>query len=149
VFRKNISEINLKNFKKRDAFSKVFDFVTGDECRGGKILVLYGLSGTGKTTIMEQTLSEYPNPDECVMYEIEDGNDMEDIKYLLADMEKKDKKVILLDEITKLPNFINRSAVLPDLFAKEGMKIVVAGADSLGFLFAENGELYDRMMQGQ
>jgi Cdc6-like AAA superfamily ATPase len=88
VFRKDISGTNFKNFKKRDAFSKVFDFVTGDECRSGKILVLYGLSGTGKTAIMEQTLSEYPNPDECVMYEIEDGNDMEDIKYLLADMEK-------------------------------------------------------------
>jgi DNA replication protein DnaC len=69
VFRKDISGTNFKNFKKRDAFSKVFDFVTGDECRSGKILVLYGLSGTGKTAIMEQTLSEYPNPDECVMYE--------------------------------------------------------------------------------
>jgi predicted AAA+ superfamily ATPase len=147
MFKKDISKINVKDLKKRDVFSKVFDFVMGDECLNGKILVLYGLRRTGKTTIMEQVINAYPNPDECTMCEMEDGDSMEDIKYLLAEEKKNGKKIIFLDEITKTENFINRCAVLPDLFAKEGMKIVVAGTDSLGLLLAENGELYDRMIK--
>lgn len=90
---------------------------------------------------MEQVLQEYEKPEECVFYEVEDEDSMSDIKMILLDEKEKGKKVICFDEITKADDFITNSAALPDVFAKAGMKIIVTGTDSLGFIFADNYEL--------
>ena len=43
-----------------------------------------------------------------------------------------------------MSDFINTAAILSDVFATMGMKIVVSGTDSLGFEMASRDELYDR-----
>ncbi len=43
-----------------------------------------------------------------------------------------------------LGDFIEGAALLSDIFATCGMKIVLSGPDSLGFAFAEDEQLYDR-----
>lgn len=43
-----------------------------------------------------------------------------------------------------MSDFIDSAAVLSDIYAAMGMKVVLSGTDSLGFRLAENQELYDR-----
>jgi len=53
-------------------------------------------------------------------------------------------KYVLLDEITLIPEFIDSAALFSDIYAAQGMRIVLSGTDSLGFWFALHQELYDR-----
>ena len=53
-------------------------------------------------------------------------------------------RYVLLDEVTPMRNFIDSAALLSDIYAAQGMKIVLSGTDSLGFWFALRQELYDR-----
>lgn len=43
-----------------------------------------------------------------------------------------------------MEDFIEGAALFSDVFAASGMKIVLSGTDSLGFLFTEDEQLYDR-----
>ena len=45
---------------------------------------------------------------------------------------------------TLLDDFIEGAALFSDIFAASGMRIVLSGTDSLGFLFTEDEQLYDR-----
>ena len=53
-------------------------------------------------------------------------------------------RYVLLDEVTLMREFIDSAALLSDVYAAQGMKIVLSGTDSLGFWFALRQELYDR-----
>ena len=53
-------------------------------------------------------------------------------------------RYVLLDEVTLIPEFIDSAALFSDIYAAQGMKIVLSGTDSLGFWFALHQELYDR-----
>ncbi len=69
------------------------------------------------------------------------------IEELNADLKLANKlkyKYVLIDEITLIEKFIDNAALLSDVYAVQGMKIVLSGTDSLGFWFAQNEELYDR-----
>lgn len=43
-----------------------------------------------------------------------------------------------------MEDFIGSAALFSDIYATQGMKIVLSGTDSLGFWFALHQELYDR-----
>ena len=49
-----------------------------------------------------------------------------------------------IDEITLIEDFIDSAAILSDIYAAMGMKLILSGTDSLGFWLAKNQELYDR-----
>ena len=51
---------------------------------------------------------------------------------------------VFIDEVTLLEDFIDNASLFSDVFAMEGMRIVLTGTDSLGFWFATHEELYDR-----
>lgn len=51
---------------------------------------------------------------------------------------------VFVDEATLMEDFIEGAALFSDVFAAGGMKIVLSGTDSLGFLFAQDDQLYDR-----
>ena len=136
----------IKGMNKRDAFTRIKSFVEGDECYKGKILAIYGLRRTGKTTLMEQVICETSiRTDSCVFLEMQDNDTMADLEKRIIEEQAKGKIVIVIDEITKASDFISNSSALSDCFAKEGMKIVITGTDSLSVSFAEEGELYDRI----
>lgn len=44
-------------------------------------------------------------------------------------------RYVLLDEVTLIRDFIDSAALLSDVYAAQGMKIVLSGTDSLGFWF--------------
>ena len=51
---------------------------------------------------------------------------------------------VFIDEVTLMHDFIDSAALFSDIYAAQGMKIVLSGTDSLGFWFALHQELYDR-----
>ncbi len=51
---------------------------------------------------------------------------------------------MFIDEVTFAEDFIEGAALLADIYAASGMKVVLSGTDSLGFVFSESEELYDR-----
>ena len=131
---------------KRDAFREITDFIEGGECLFGKVLVLSGLRRTGKTTLIEQYVAESPYRDKCAFYTVENGDTIKDIKAAIRkDSEEDDVTVFFFDEITKAKDFVTNSAALADIYAKEGLRIVLSGTDTLGFYFAELGELAFRV----
>ena len=68
------------------------------------------------------------------------ANVNQDLKLL----EAQGFRYVFLDEVTLLEDFIERVALFSDVFAASGMKIVLSGTNSLGFLCAEDEQLYDR-----
>ena len=51
---------------------------------------------------------------------------------------------VFLDKATLMEDFVEGAALFSDIFAASGMKIVLSGTDSLGFMFSEDEQLYDR-----
>lgn len=144
---RDINKINTNGKKARDAVADVEKFVINPDVSNGRVLVLYGLRRTGKTTIMEQVLENHRDNRRCAFYEVEDNDTLDDVKKVIIDEKYKGVTLICFDEITKANDFITNSAALPDVFAKEGITIVLTGTDSLGFQFAEDNELYDRVVR--
>lgn len=59
-------------------------------------------------------------------------------------LERAGFRYVFIDEVTLLADFIEGAALFADVFASCGMKIVLSGTDSLGFVFSEDEQLYDR-----
>lgn len=131
----------VKKYKKRDCFTILQKFITRDI--DGKICILYGLRRTGKTTLLFQTISELP-VDQTAYIKMKPMDNMSELTKDLDILRIKGCKYVFIDEITLMEDFINTAAVLSDIFATMGMKIVVSGTDSLGFAMANKDQLYDR-----
>ena len=66
------------------------------------------------------------------------------VNHDLKALEMQGFRYVFLDEVTLMDDFIEGAALFSDVFAVCGMKIVLSGTDSLGFLFTEDEQLYDR-----
>lgn len=128
-------------YKKRDCFATLQQFVTRDI--DGKICILYGLRRTGKTTLLFQMISELP-VEQTAYIKVKTTDNMSKLTKDLEVLRKNGCKYVFIDEITLMEDFINTAAILSDIYAMMGMKIVVSGTDSLGFAMANRNELYDR-----
>ena len=131
----------VAKYDKRDCFSLLQKFITNEY--DGKICILYGLRRTGKTTLLFQMIGELP-VEQTAYIKIKTTDNMSKLTKDLDVLYKNGYKYVFIDEITLMEDFINTAAVLSDIFAMMGMKIVVSGTDSLGFAMANRDELYDR-----
>ena len=128
-------------FKKRDCFLLLQHFFS--ESYDGKVLIIYGLPKTGKTTLMLQKIKMLPK-ERVVYIKIAEADNM---KMLCKDLDKlknEGYKYIFIDEITIMDDFVSQAALLSDIYACMGMKITISGNDSLCFCLARREELYDR-----
>lgn len=137
-------DIKVNYKEKRDSYKDVVDFINSDICYDGTVCVLYGLRRTGKTTIMHQVMTDNADKFSSLFLEVTQSDTMEDVYSCLDNALKNGIRCVFIDEITNIPDFIEESALLADIYAKEGLRIVLAGTDSLSFVFAENNSLYDR-----
>lgn len=147
--KRNIEAIkkSVENKIPRDSVADILNFINTNKCFDGNVLVLYGLRRTGKTTMVEQAFSLYNGNEKCAFYEVQNGDDLGDIQDALVQEKENGISIICFDEVTKASDFVTNASVLADVFAKEGMKIILAGTDSLAFHLADSTELYDRTIQ--
>ena len=129
---------------KRECYQQLHDYVYGD--MHDRVYILYGLRRTGKTTLIRQIISEMDPAirSKTVFIQVQDSKTLDDVNQDLKYLEQKGCRYVFIDEVTLLHDFMEGAALFPDIFAASGMKIVLSGTDSLGFLFAEDEELYDR-----
>lgn len=129
---------------KRECYQQLHDYVYGDI--HDRVYILYGLRRTGKTTLIRQLISEMDASmrSKAVFIQIQDSKTLDDVNRDLKVLEEKGYRYVFIDEVTLLNDFIEGAALFSDVFAASGMKIVLSGTDSLGFMFTEDEELYDR-----
>lgn len=138
------SDISVNHKEKRDAYEDVVNFINSDVCYDGTVCVLYGLSGTGKTTLMKQVMADTADKFSSLFLETTQNDAMNDLYSCLDNAVDNGVRCVFIDEITDIPDFIEESALLADIYAKKGLRIVLSGKDSLSFAFAENHSLFDR-----
>lgn len=129
---------------KRECYQQLHDYVYGDI--HDRVYILYGLRRTGKTTLIRQLISDMDTSmrSKTVFIQIQDNKTLDDVNRDLKVLEEKGYRYVFIDEVTLLNDFIEGAALFSDVFAASGMKIVLSGTDSLGFMFTEDEELYDR-----
>ena len=134
----------IKGFHKRNCISKLEDYLNNENY--GKVFILYGLRRTGKTTLMRQAILSMSKDSlkRTAFIQLEQGDSLSDINVALKMLRKKGIKYVFIDEVTMAEDFIEGAALLSDIYAASGMKIVLSGTDSLGFVFSESEELFDR-----
>ena len=131
-------------YERRDCFSKIQDFLKTPAA--DKVCLVFGLRRTGKTTLLKQLILAMSEEEQksAIYIKASTENTIEELNADLKLANKLKYKYVLIDEITLIEKFIDNAALLSDVYAVQGMKIVLSGTDSLGFWFAQNEELYDR-----
>lgn len=134
----------VRNLKRRDSYASLENYLYHD--LSGKVFILYGLRRTGKTTLIRQAVYSMQDEDfsKTAFLQVRPGITLGGINADLKWLSENGYRYVFLDEVTLAEDFIEGAALLSDIYAASGMKIVLSGTDSLGFLFSESEELYDR-----
>lgn len=134
----------VKKFKKRDLYLDLENYLF--RCPFEKVLILYGLRRTGKTTLIRQAILNMDEErfSQTAFIQVDSRISLSDLNNDLKKLQEKGYRFIFIDEVTLLNDFIEGAALFSDVFASSGMKIVLSGTDSLGFLFSKDESLYDR-----
>ena len=134
----------VAKYKKRACYEAIHDYVFGEQ--QDKVFILYGLRRTGKTTLIRQVILNM-KPEErqkAAFIQIKSSDTLSDINADLKTLEALGYKYVFVDEVTLMEDFIEGAALFSDIYAGSGMKLVLSGTDSLGFIFTKHEQLYDR-----
>ena len=134
----------VRNYKKRECFQQLHDYIYG--AMQDRVFILYGLRRTGKTTIIRQIFAEMSDAElaKSAFIQITTKNTLAEVNRDLQYLQTQGFQYVFLDEVTLMEDFIEGAALFSDVYATCGMKIVLSGTDSLGFLFTKDEQLYDR-----
>jgi len=135
---------NVRGWKKRDCYRQLDAYLhsTGND----RVCLLFGLRRTGKTTMLRQAVLDM-SPEDVARTAYIKATVLDTMASLNRDMKRLRSagfQYVLLDEITLIQEFVDSAALFSDIYAAQGMRIVLSGTDSLGFWFALHQELYDR-----
>lgn len=135
---------SVSKWEKRECFGSLHDYIYGEN--NDRILILYGLRRTGKTTLVRQTIGEMPAEmrAKTAFIQLNSRLTLADVNHDLKLLETLGFRYVFIDEVTLLGDFIEGAALFSDVFAAGGMKVVLSGTDSLGFVFSEDEQLFDR-----
>lgn len=134
----------VRNWQERDCFEQLQAYLNSDST--DRVCLIFGLRRTGKTTMLRQAvLKMTPSQAARTAYVKAKGTDtMAAMNRDLGKLQERGFENVFIDEVTLMPDFIDSAALFSDIYAAQGMKIVLSGTDSLGFWFALHQELYDR-----
>ncbi len=135
---------SVRRYKKREIFDQLLSYLSGET--QDKVFILYGLRRTGKTTMMRQAIAQMTDDDlkKTAFIQITLKDTLAGVNQDLKTLLSLGYKYVFIDEVTLMDDFVEGAALFSDVFVSCGMKIVLSGTDSLGFLFAGDEELYDR-----
>lgn len=134
----------VRGYRHRACFTRLWEYLQVE--RDDRVFVLYGLRRSGKTTLIRQALLEmsdeelshtayvYTSPSDTLASMNADLRALRDAGFT----------TVVVDEVTFMDDFVDGAALFSDVYAAGGMRIVLSGTDSLGFLFAQDEQLYDR-----
>ena len=146
VFGENLATTveSVKKWRKRTCYDTLIKYL--DAPVADRVCLVYGLRRTGKTTMLRQAIADMSKEKfaKCAYIKARTSDTMADINHDLKTLSALGYKYIFIDEVTLMQDFVDSAALFSDVFAAQGMKIVLSGTDSLGFWFAANEELYDR-----
>jgi len=146
VFGDNLASTveSVKKWRKRTCYNTLIKYL--DAPVADRVCLVYGLRRTGKTTMLRQAIADMSKEKfaKCAYIKARTSDTMADINHDLKTLSALGYKYIFIDEVTLMQDFVDSAALFSDVFAAQGMKIVLSGTDSLGFWFAANEELYDR-----
>lgn len=130
--------------KSRPCLETVQAFLKGNV--DSRVLILYGLRRTGKTTLIQQAIAGLENDRfvKTAFIQIRPGDTLASVNQDLKQLQSQGYRYLFLDEVTLMEDFIEGAALFSDIYAACGMKIVLSGTDSLGFVFSADEQLYDR-----
>ncbi len=132
----------VSTWEKRDCFEVLDNFLTTPI--NGKVMILYGLRRTGKTSLLFQSILNHKDKINKTAYLLLDRTStMGNVNLALNELVKNGYEYVYIDEVTLAEDFISSSQFLSDIYALR-MKLVLSGTDSLGFKLASDNELYDR-----
>ena len=134
----------VSKYKKRACYTAIHDYVFGEQ--QDKVFILYGLRRTGKTTLIRQIILNM-KPEErqkAAFIQIKTSDMLSDINADLKTLEAQGYQYVFVDEVTLMEDFIEGAALFSDIYAGSGMKLILSGTDSLGFIFTKHDQLYDR-----
>lgn len=134
----------VMKWKKRECFGALHDYIYGEN--NDRVLILYGLRRTGKTMLIRQLIGEMSADmqQKTAFIQLSSRHSLADVNHDLKQLELLGFRYVFIDEVTLLNDFIEGAALFSDIFAAGGMKVVLSGTDSLGFVFSEDEQLYDR-----
>ena len=134
----------IAEWERRDCYEQLQSYLHNKGT--DRVCLIYGLRRTGKTTMLRQAVADMSESEftKAAYIKLRRADTMAMLNRDLKRLFNANYKFIFLDEVTLMSDFIDSAALLSDVFASMGMKIVLSGTDSLGFSFAMNEELYDR-----
>ena len=134
----------VKDWGLRDCFEQLEEYLYSKE--SDRVCLIFGLRRTGKTTMLRQAIGRMAKEDLSRTAYIK-ARRTDNMAMMNRDLKKlfdAGFRYVFIDEVTLMEDFIDSAALLSDVFATMGMKIVLSGTDSLGFWLAMDEELYDR-----
>lgn len=136
----------VKDYKKRNCFKTIKSYLKDEKTE--KVLILYGLRRTGKTTLIRQAILDMNDSDfnRTAFIQIKSSDTLSDLNHDLKRLASLNYKYIFIDEVTLMKDFIEGSALFSDIFVASGMRIILSGTDSLGFMFTQDEQLFDRCL---
>jgi hypothetical protein len=139
----NMAE-GARDFEKRDCFQIIENYIYGKQM--DKVCLIYGLRRTGKTTLLRQLILDMNEAEQARTLYIKSTvtDTMADLNRAMKLAVKNGFRYVFIDEVTLISDFIDSASLFSDVYAAQGIKIILSGTDSLGFYFASNEELYDR-----
>ena len=128
------------SFQPRDMLSAMLRFA---ERKGNRIGILFGLRRTGKTVLLYQWLSHFPQQQSACIT-VSKGETFSDVLFDLDRLLDEGFRYVAVDEITACSGFLDGAAILANKYGSWGMKLYITGTDSLSLLLATKHELFDR-----
>lgn len=134
----------VRGYKKRECYAELQSFLR--QKADGRVCLLYGLRRTGKTTMVFQAFSNMTSEElrQSAYIKVLGTDTLAMLNQDLKKLNHLGYKYVFIDEATLMQDFIDSAALFSDVYAMQGMKIVLSGTDSLGFWIANHNELYDR-----
>ena len=135
----------VHGLEKRDIYEQITKYLYGNDYT--RVCAVYGLRRTGKTTLLFQAIEEMTdeNFQKCAYIKARKTDKMDMVIRDLEKLSEQGYEYVFIDEVTLMSDFIDSASLFSDIYAQMGMKIILSGTDSLGFWFARDNELYDRV----
>ncbi len=122
---------NVRDWEKRDCYQQLDTYLHTRQ--NDRVCLLFGLRRTGKTTMLRQAVLDMA-PEDAAKTAYIKATVLDTMAALNRDMKRLRAagfRYVLLDEVTLIPEFIDSAALFSDIYAAQGMKIVLSGLPRL------------------